>query len=142
MDAQCSTGHCADKVCCGTACGEKCYACNIMGTVGTCTAVRDGQDPKNQCQVMGTFTCGNAGGCNGRGACRLHVAGTQCTIGTTCNGSTLTAMHACDGMGACKAGKKSDCAPYSCNGGTVCWTACATNAECKAPATCRINRCQ
>jgi hypothetical protein len=138
-DTQCSTAHCADKVCCGTACTDKCYACDLMGSMGTCTAVGDGQDPHAECPVQNIFTCGNAGGCNGRGACRQHLAGTQCTAGTTCSGSTLTAVHACDGKGKCLPGPRSDCSPFSCNGGLVCWTACSTNAECKAPRTCRID---
>jgi hypothetical protein len=141
-DEQCGTGHCADKVCCSTACQDKCYACNATGSVGSCTAVGDGVDPRQDCLVQNIFTCGNAGGCNGRGACRLHLPGTPCSSGTTCAGSTLTGQHACDGMGACKPGPKSDCAPYVCNGGTVCWTVCATNDQCKAPRTCRANKCQ
>jgi hypothetical protein len=141
MDAECSSGHCADKVCCATACADKCYACNVLGSVGSCTAVKEGLDPKEDCPVQGIFTCGNAGGCNGRGACRSHLAGTPCSSGTTCSGSTLTGSSACDGMGKCKVGVKSDCSPYVCNG-PVCWTVCATNDQCKAPRTCRANHCQ
>lgn len=141
-DGQCGTGHCADKVCCATACADKCYTCKATGMVGSCVAVADGNDPRLNCPVENIFTCHNAGGCNGRGACRLHVAGTPCSSGTTCVGTTLNAARACDGMGACKATTKSDCSPYACNGGTVCWTVCATNAECKPPHVCRLNHCE
>jgi hypothetical protein len=141
-DSQCSTGHCADKVCCNTACADKCYACNLAGTVGSCTVVADGQDPQAECPVQNIFTCGNSGGCNGRGACRQHLKGTPCSAGTTCAGSTLTGQHACDGTGKCLPGPKSDCSPFSCNGGIVCWTVCATNAECKSPRVCRLNKCE
>ena len=139
-DAQCSTGFCADKVCCATACKDKCHACNTAGSVGTCTAAGDGRDPRRECAVQGIQTCGNAGGCNGRGACRLHTPGTPCGFGT-CSGSTLVGASSCDGMGACKPGPKKDCDPYVCNG-MVCWNACATNEQCKSGRTCRINACE
>lgn len=61
-DAQCSTGHCADTVCCATACSGVCQACNINGQLGTCTAVPDGTDPRGD--------CGAGKVCNGSGACR------------------------------------------------------------------------
>lgn len=142
MNEQCGTGNCVDKVCCATTCTDKCYACNVSGSVGSCTAVPNQQDPRQECPVQGIITCGNAGGCNGRGACRLHVPGTTCSIGTTCTGSTLVAPSACDGMGRCVPGARSDCAPYVCDG-PVCWSVCGTNAQCRAPATCRVGgRCQ
>jgi hypothetical protein len=143
MDEQCGTGHCADGVCCATACAEKCFTCNAAGTAGTCTPVADGLDLKNQCPVQGVYTCGNAGGCNGRGGCRLHLAGSPCgTGGTSCTGFTVLGPSTCDGMGGCKPGPPRDCTPYVCNGNTVCWTACATNDQCRAGRTCRINRCE
>ena len=138
--AQCSTGHCIDKVCCGTACTEKCYACNVAGSVGTCKVVDDGEDPRRECPVQNTQTCGNAGGCDGKGGCRLHVAGAPCGF-PSCTGSTSFGPSTCDGMGACKQGPAKDCAPYVCNG-LGCWTACATNDQCKSPRTCKINACQ
>jgi hypothetical protein len=140
MNEQCGSGHCTEGVCCTTACTEKCYTCKGSGTVGTCTPVRDSLDPKHECIVQDQYTCGNAGGCNGRGACRLHVAGTPCGPGT-CNNFTLVGPSSCDGMGACKPGPSKDCAPYVCNG-PVCWTACATNDQCRAGRTCRVNTCE
>jgi hypothetical protein len=134
-DAQCASGHCADKVCCATACADKCYTCDATGSVGTCTPVRDGGDPRQECPVQVTQSCGNAGGCNGRGACRLHVQGAPCGF-ASCTGSTVTGAHTCDGMGTCKPGPKKDCSPFVCNG-DGCWTVCATNDQCKAPRTCR-----
>ena len=140
-DAQCKTGFCADGVCCATACKEKCYSCDATGTVGTCTAAADGRDPRRECPVMGIQTCKNAGGCNGRGACRLHTQGTACGF-QTCQGSTLIGAGTCDGMGACKPGARKDCDPYTCNGNVTCWNACSTNAECKSGRTCREHACQ
>jgi hypothetical protein len=140
MDEQCATGHCVDSVCCATACADKCFACNNMGAVGTCTAVADGLDPKNHCPIQPVYSCSNAGGCNGRGGCRLHLAGSPCGPGT-CTGFTLFGPSTCDGMGACKQGPPKDCTPYVCNG-NVCWNACATNDQCRQGHTCKINRCE
>ena len=47
----------------------------------------------------------------------------------------------CDGMGNCARGPASDCDPYVCNG-MSCWTACATNDQCKSGRTCQINTCR
>ena len=138
--AQCATGFCADGVCCATACTEKCYSCNLAASVGSCMPAPERQDPRRECLVQPTETCGKSGGCDGRGACRLHVQGAPCGYGT-CTGSTLVGPSTCDGMGACKPGPSKDCAPFVCNG-MVCWNACATNDQCKSGRTCRINTCQ
>jgi len=37
LDAQCSSGHCADGVCCNEACDDGCRRCNLAGSSGTCT---------------------------------------------------------------------------------------------------------
>lgn len=58
---QCASGNCADGVCCNTACNGLCFACNIPGSVGTCTAIPAGQDPFNECP--GAQTCNGAGAC-------------------------------------------------------------------------------
>jgi hypothetical protein len=137
---QCSSGNCADRVCCATACTDRCYVCNRMGSVGTCTAVSDMLDPRRECPVQNLETCGNAGGCNGRGACRQHLAGTQCGFGS-CSGFTLSGLPTCDGLGRCQPGPPSDCAPFVCNG-RVCWNVCADDAQCKPPARCMANNCR
>ena len=67
--AQCGTGFCTDGVCCNMACKDACYACNVAGELGVCKAIATGQDPDNECPVQAIGTCGNLGGCNGRGAC-------------------------------------------------------------------------
>lgn len=141
MPEQCKSGFCADGVCCGTACDMNCHSCRLEGTVGTCTPVADGEDPKQQCPVENQTTCRNAGGCDGKGGCRLHAAGIFCAH-ATCMGSTAIGISTCDGMGTCKPGPRTDCAPYVCNGIAGCWTACANDDQCKSPRKCMVNACR
>ena len=71
----CSSGICADKVCCKTSCHGTCRACDLAGSAGTCTLIAKGQDPAKECPV------GYA--CNGKGACRKLV-GRSCTLYSDC----------------------------------------------------------
>jgi hypothetical protein len=139
-DNECGTGFCVDGVCCASACTGKCQACNNAGMVGTCAPIGDGMDPKDECPVEGIITCGNAGGCDGKGGCRKHEAGTFCAA-ASCTGSTVTEISTCDGRGACKPGPKRDCGNFVCNGAS-CWTACATKDQCKAGKTCDLSVCK
>ena len=42
---ECITHACTDGVCCDTACGDACHACNLPDNVGTCVAVARGSAP-------------------------------------------------------------------------------------------------
>jgi hypothetical protein len=139
--AECQSGQCVDGVCCATACGQACHACNLAGSAGTCTPIADGQDPANECPAQAATSCGRAGACNGKGACRLHAAGTVC--GTQgCAGSTETAAGRCNGAGACDPGATRDCNPYLCNsGGSACGSSCSGNAQCKTGNVCSAGSC-
>jgi hypothetical protein len=138
--AQCGTGFCTDGVCCNMKCDSACYACDQPGSLGVCKAIADGQDPDNECPVQPIGTCGNNGGCNGRGACRKHPTGTFCGYGN-CMNNTQYGNSICDGMGGCKRGPGRSCGAYACNGGLVCWTACANNAQCAPGHTCDVHFC-
>ncbi|MEZ4300844.1 MAG: hypothetical protein R3B70_38275 [Polyangiaceae bacterium] len=103
---QCTSATCTDGVCCNMACGGTCQACDLAGTVGTCTPVPSGQDPDNEC--MGTQVC------NGAGQCRkpngdVCAAGTECLsdncvdgvcCNSTCNG-TCQACNVAGNVGTC-----------------------------------------
>ena len=140
VNEQCGSGFCVDGVCCATECADTCYACDQAGSEGTCTAIADGHDPKNDCPIEAAITCGRFGGCNGRGACRFHTAGTPCGP-ASCEGFTSFGAKSCDGMGTCKTGPATDCEPYICNG-PICWNACANDEQCKSGFRCNINRCE
>ena len=61
-NAECLSGHCAQGVCCSTACTGPCRSCGLAGSLGTCTTVpRGAPDPFG--------TCGAGGTCNSQGGC-------------------------------------------------------------------------
>lgn len=57
---ECLSANCVDGVCCDTACTGTCEACDVMGSLGTCTPHAAGTDPDLEC--MG-------GVCDGGGSC-------------------------------------------------------------------------
>lgn len=138
---QCGSGFCTDGVCCNMACEGTCLACNLEGSVGSCTPVPDGRDPESECPVQAIGTCGNAGGCSGRASCRKHAPGTFCAYGSCMNGMQF-ANSTCDGMGNCRRGQGRSCSPYACNGNLVCWTACANNDQCAPGRRCDVHVCE
>lgn len=56
----CKSEFCTDGVCCDTACEGTCSACDLAGTVGSCTAVATGTDPDLEC---GPGYCGGGASC-------------------------------------------------------------------------------
>jgi hypothetical protein len=86
FDSQCLSAHCADGVCCDSACTGACHACNQSATLGTCSATPAGSDPQSRC--AGDPGCG--GVCGGSGACLFAAAGSRCDV-----------CKACDGAGSC-----------------------------------------
>ena len=86
LTSQCTSGlSCTDGVCCSGSCSGTCVACNVPGSLGTCSPVPSGTDPAGEC---GGFSCatyyhgwsgdmcyrkadapGSAVDCNGASAC-------------------------------------------------------------------------
>ncbi len=127
---QCTSTNCIDGFCCNTACSGLCQACSAAkkgaGANGDCGNVVSGQDPDDDCSVVGQ--CGNDGTCNGTGACRLRASGGACGS-PVCVGNSLTPQQ-CDGLGSCVNGPSgTTCAPYVCTSG-ACSQPCATDANC------------
>lgn len=95
---QCNAGFCVDGVCCDTACTASCVACNVSGSVGTCSIAPAGAPVgARTCAGYGT-ACGSA--CSGTStSCVFTAAGSACSDSNVCNGS-----ETCDGAGTCSAG--------------------------------------
>jgi hypothetical protein len=83
----CSSGLCVSGVCCNTACAGTCMACDVAGSVGTCT-----QEPS--CLLPNGEACGAGSGCSS-GFC---VSGVCCN--TACAG-TCTACDVAGSVGTC-----------------------------------------
>ncbi len=95
-NGECRSGFCVDGVCCASACGESCKACNLPSSLGDCSFIPAGAVPRDRatCEASTPATCGYDGTCDGKGGCRLFVAGTVCDTGT-CVGDGLAGMNEC-----------------------------------------------
>ena len=137
----CKTGFCFDGVCCRSDCSGLCQSCAVEGSVGTCTSVPVGADPRNDCPGDGAASCGRDGSCDGTGACALYAAGTVCQA-SSCSASTVNHAARCDGAGACGTASSDSCGPYMCDaGGRACRSDCATSADCFGGAVCTNGSC-
>jgi hypothetical protein len=123
-NGDCSSGWCADGVCCTNACLGPCRSCNQPASNGVCQGYPAGSDPETECPTSS---------CNGVGACgpatsnlangSLCSSGDQCTSGFCADG--VCCDSACDqpcqacGTGACLSVKKTDDVP-ECTGSLTC----------------------
>ncbi len=157
--SECSTGSCADGVCCDTACTGVCESCNQGGSTGKCLPIAAGTDPDGECKPLalttddaGTGDDGGgdggtlnlpeagvsgmetpcAGSCNGMRACAYPGSATTC--GTKfCNDSTTLGRLACNGGGHCADLTFDACQGYVCKDGASapdCAKTCAAAADC------------
>ena len=149
--SDCLHPNCVDGVCCNSGCGTTCQACNVAGSVGTCTNIPSGQTDTNP-------VCNGNNACNGgsgASACKKIIAqpcaagsdcvSTFCADGVCCGAACNTACKSCNvagSVGSCIAltsgtdnSPANICvAPNSCDAAGNCkkvnGTACAGNAEC------------
>ncbi|HMF39125.1 MAG TPA: hypothetical protein VKQ32_00460 [Polyangia bacterium] len=137
----CKSGFCSDGVCCRSDCSGACQSCAVEGSLGTCTSVPVGADPRNDCPDDGSASCGRTGFCDGTGACALYAAGTICRA-QSCSASTVSHAARCDGAGACGTAATDSCGPYMCNaGGSACRADCGSDADCVGGAACVNGSC-
>lgn len=98
VSSECASNFCVDGVCCNAACSGTCQACNIAGSVGTCSNIPSGTDPGNECS--GTLNC------NGAGACQTAlVNGAACSTNAQCSSGFCVDGVCCDSAcsGSCQA---------------------------------------
>jgi hypothetical protein len=145
-DAACKSGHCVGGICCNSTCLTGCSSCRAVETgaaEGTCAAVKAGLAHANDCATTTTTSCGTDGKCDGKGACRKWIAGTNCGP-SSCpkNSSTFTPPSTCDGSGTCKPTPSNSCAAYLCDAlNAVCFAACSDGMSCSSDAFCGSKTC-
>jgi V8-like Glu-specific endopeptidase len=134
-NSECTSGSCADGVCCNTACTGSCESCGEAGHEGTCTVLAKGQKPRAaHPSCGGTGTCG--GVCDGTSATKCVMPGAETTCGKGCADGSV---QACNGAGACA---KNLCAGnFACASASACKTSCASNADCAAGYACTGGAC-
>ena len=144
--AECSSGLCADGVCCDSACPGTCNACSKalkgQGVDGVCGPILAGTDPQSECAEEAASSCGFDGMCDGAGACRKHVLGTECVPATCIDTTSEIRADTCDGKGNCVDNGNGPCpAPYLCKG-PGCKTSCADKTDCATGYECIAGSCK
>ena len=149
-DAGCTApGKCVDGVCCATACTELCAACNLPGSVGTCSAApSDAACPEvacagfdSECRKLDStqlsLNCQAFAECKVQADCAAlpEPASTPCQGGTgSCDGAGACVVEGKASLGAACAGD-TDCAEGHCvagpGGASICCDA-ACDGPCQA----------
>jgi choice-of-anchor A domain-containing protein len=93
--SQCDKGLCVDGVCCDTACEGECDACNLPGSLGTCSPAPSTvqcRASEGECDVA-EYCTGTGASCPGNGS---QDSGVECT-----RDSNACTSDVCDGSGSC-----------------------------------------
>jgi hypothetical protein len=116
-----------DGICCDRTCSGSCEACDLPGSLGTCTTLPSGATPHS-----GHTACGGAGVC--AGSCGGSIDG-SCTYPVVACGSAGCTGLSYQAAGTCKAG--------ACNtpAAQTCLYACSTTVGCTGECTSGSKRC-
>ena len=168
----CASGNCVDKVCCNTTCTGDCQACDIAGSIGTCTNLSIGKvdascpslkacDGAGNCKLTSSNACANDGECLSGicnvGICRVQSTG-ACTDDIACGSGYCKNNTICDdctlgsqckssmcSVTTCKAPGGAPCdVDNDCAGGKCQFNLCMVNdnAPCSTGADCRSGFCK
>ena len=137
--SQCGTGSCVDGVCCDTACNGQCEACDVAGSVGTCSPVAGPpHGARTACASDGSACAGTCDG-SSRGACAYPDSSVSCRA-SACADGVVTQPAACDGAGACPAAEQTSCGGFACDG-DACGTSCNDSSACAEGHECVSGAC-
>ena len=79
--ADCASGFCVDGVCCETACDTTCFACNVVGSAGSCIGLNNVEESTGTPPCAGSRIC--ATDAAGITACSLKD-GETCVLPSDC----------------------------------------------------------
>ena len=122
-DLECTSSHCSDGVCCGTACNNPCDACSLAAgaqTDGTCANVADGSAGNPACAPY--LCAGSSPTCPG--SCLTNI---DCVSGHHCDADNHCVAKLAPGNPCSSDGQ---CATGNCKDGVCCDTPCG--GACKA----------
>lgn len=115
---------------------DNCQLCSGQGNF--CLPATEGSDPKDDCPQQAAGTCGKDGTCNGGGACRLYVPGTEC-VAQSCTDGFRDPQHTCDGIGQCTNFDDVFCLGHSCEAGLECNFVCGNDGDCIDGYYCKLD---
>lgn len=138
-DNQCASGPCVDGYCCNSACTNRCQACDVDGSVGTCTNVVGApHGGRTACAGDGSLC---AGSCDGTSATACAYPGSDVSCRTaSCSNGTATRAATCAGTGSCPAIQQDTCGVYVC-GAAACKTGCTADSDCATGYLCSLGSC-
>lgn len=108
---ECTSGQCVDGYCCNAACGEQCKACDVAGSLGTCTDVAGSPHGAR-------LACASGFGCSAGACATTCTTSAQCASDRACDTSSGTCVTK-RGLGALCASAL-DCATGFCVDGLCC----------------------
>ena len=135
---ECTSGSCADGVCCDGACDGQCESCAQAGHQGECLAVTGAPTAPRAACLGGGLCAGSCDGANRR-SCSYPGPSTECAA-AHCENAVATPRSLCDGKGGCPAAGTVSCAPFSCSG-ALCAGGCSDQQPCAADSYCNAGRC-
>ncbi len=142
---ECGSGNCVDGICCDSACTGQCEACDVVGSLGKCVAVkgapRGGRPacPGAEVSVCERATCDGAN----RTSCAAFTSSEAPCRDASCTGGMATAPANCTGTGSCPAPITTPCGGFACDAeGKACRSACTNDGECVDGYVCKDSRCE
>jgi len=137
--AECITGQCIDGVCCDQACDGLCEACDVVGSIGLCTAVGSGLPHGGRPSCSGVGVCASQCTPSNRDDCDFPGADVECG-GGHCADGVQTDPPVCNGAGSCLAADTQACGAFVCRD-DLCLTSCENDADCITGSVCRSGAC-
>jgi predicted outer membrane repeat protein len=139
---ECASGSCVDGVCCDTACDGACEACNLAGSVGTCSIEPNGTTcgGGNICcsgtcqQCCNNEQCANPTPICVSGACTACSGAHPCADGEVCCGDSCFAGICCEDGDCGATGNTCDTHQCRCGSGDTCGG--STPDCCGSPGSC------